>query len=309
MPSNQAEADRRFDEALDLILRLRDDPAAADEAQRWRIISPSHEAAWAEVAAIHGMTGQVLSDQRQPPRDRHMGRRMVLLGGLALGGAMTVPGLVTRARADFVTTTAEIQRLTLPDGSIATLGPDSALALRFDEGQRGIDLLSGMAFLDVAAAPARDFTARSGPVTVTARQSRFELALDARLVSVAVAQGDVDVHVDRAGSSQGSHVSVGERLSFDADGRPALSSRAPDQVGVWREGLIVADNEPVAAVIARIARWQQGRVVLAARSLADEKISGVFDLSNPVMALQAVVHPYGGSVRQISPYLTVISRI
>lgn len=60
--------------------------------------------------------------------------------------------------------------------------------------------------------------------------------------------------------------------------------------------------------MSRIARWQPGRVVLAARSLADQRISGLFDLSNPIMALEAVVHPYGGKVRQISPYLTVISR-
>jgi transmembrane sensor len=35
----------------------------------------------------------------------------------------------------------------------------------------------------------------------------------------------------------------------------------------------------------------------------------VFDLNQPIAALEAVVEPYGGKVRQISPWLTVISSI
>ncbi|RJE85861.1 FecR family protein [Paracoccus onubensis] len=310
MSDKQAEEDRLFDEALELILRHRDDPSAPEQARRWRMISPAHEAAWAEAAAIHGMTGQALSDRHRPEASRHIGRRALLLGGLAAGGALTLPGLVTRARADFVTSTAEIRRVPLPDGSFATLGPDTALALRFADDRRGVRLLSGMAFFEIARDPAHDFTASSGSVIVTTRQSRFELGRDARMVSVAVADGEVDVQLDRvAGSPQATRITGGERLSFGPDGDPRMAERAPDQVAVWRTGLIVAENEPVSAVVARIARWQPGRVVLAAQSLADEQISGVFDLANPIMALEAVVHPYHGKVRQISPYLTVISRV
>lgn len=68
---------------------------------------------------------------------------------------------MTRACADFVTATAEIRRLPLPDGSIATLGPESALALHFAQQRQGVELLSGMACFKVAGDPARDFTAAS----------------------------------------------------------------------------------------------------------------------------------------------------
>lgn len=310
MIDHPLDEDRLFDEALELIVRQQGDQDAVEQVRQWRRISPAHEAAWAEAAAIHGMTGKVLSDRHKTgSRGGRMGRRVLLLGGLAAGGALTMPGLVTRARADFITSTAEIRRVPLSDGSFATLGPDSALALRSDEARRGVELLSGMAYFEIAGHPTRTFIVRAGPVTATTQESRFELGRDAQTVSVMVARGAVDVQLDHRTAGQRRQLSDGDRLALDADGDVAMAARAPEQVAIWRDGLIMAEKEPVAAVVARIARWQPGRVLLAAPSLGHEQISGVFDLKNPHLALEAVVHPYGGKVRRISQYLTVISRV
>jgi transmembrane sensor len=62
-------------------------------------------------------------------------------------------------------------------------------------------------------------------------------------------------------------------------------------------------------VVAQIARWHRGRVLIADPGLAAAPVSGLFDLNDPDAALEAVVKPYGGKVRHISPWLTVLSGI
>ena len=85
--------------------------------------------------------------------------------------------------------------------------------------------------------------------------------------------------------------------------------RDASQIAAWRDGMIVAERETVSAVVAKIARWHRGRIMIAGPNFGSRRISGVFDLHDPVAALEAVVHPHGGKVRQISPWLTVVSPI
>jgi transmembrane sensor len=67
MTEAPAEDRRLFREAADIAIRLQNDPAnpvSIDMARRWVSRSARHEAAWARVAAIHGMTGKILTEQR-----------------------------------------------------------------------------------------------------------------------------------------------------------------------------------------------------------------------------------------------------
>ena len=103
---------------------------------------------------------------------------------------------------------------------------------------------------------------------------------------------------------------AGQWVSLDAaSGRIERGVRERVQIASWRDKLIVAERESISALVARIGRWVPGRVVIADQSVGAKRVSGVFDLSDPVGALEAVVHPAGARLRRISSILTVISPI
>ncbi|QPC45327.1 FecR domain-containing protein [Kaustia mangrovi] len=315
MTEDMPEDDALFVEALDLIIRLQNDPdnpVARDLVRRWRARGPRHEAAWAEAVELHGMAGEVLRDGG---RTGAPSRRKVILGAAAgaaaLGlGALYAPELRLSLMADHMTSTAELRRIALEDGTAVTLGPDSAIATTFTPEHRQVELLDGMAFFQVADDTGRPFRGIAGDLSATARAAAFAMSRDAGFLTVSVDRGGVDLAAPQARFSAGVRLSRGEWLTLD--GRSSSierGARDPGQIAAWRDGLVVAERDTVAAVVARIARWQPGRVLIADTGLGERRISGVFDLHNPVAALRAVVQPHGGTVRRFSPWLTVISSV
>lgn len=319
MNETSPQEDRLFEEAADLMIRLQNDPAnpvSREMVRRWRARGPAYEKAWLEVSEIYGIAGRVLAPgyQAETRFRRGLTRRNLLAGGIIgagalAGGYLALPGLILRAQADHLTGTAEIRRITLPDGGAATLGPDSAIALHYDSSQRTVTLLAGMAFFEVAKDPSRPFRAAASEMVATARGTAFDLGNDAGLISVSVEHGLVEIDVPGPSLVDGNRLAPGQWATFDERMRLATrGSRDIRQIGTWRSGQILVENEPIRAVVARIARWQPGRVLIADAGFGANRISGVFDPSNPLRALEAVVHPLGGRVRSIGPYLTVISR-
>lgn len=316
MQDDESEGDRLFEEAMNLIIRFQNDrgnPIVLDMIRAWRARSMEHEKLWQEVVEIHGMSGQILADNRSADRRQHPGttrRNLMIAGGLCLGAAassgLVLPDALRRWRADFTTTTSEIRRISLPDGSLATLGPDSALSLRYGSQQRALDL-EGMCFFDVAADPLRPFSVTAKGVTAVALGTAYDVAEESGFVSVSVEHGLVAIS---AQALEIGRVERDEWLRFDlGDSTYARGKRDAAEVAAWRNGLVFADKDRVATIVERISRWQQGKVIIADRSLGSKEISGVFDLDQPMRALEAVVQPYGGKVRQLSPWLTVISSI
>ncbi len=225
-------------------------------------------------------------------------------------GALFGPDLLTRARADHATSTGEVRQVTLADGTLVTLGPDSAIRTEFTPAVRQVELLAGMAFFEVAKEAGRPFLSRVDDLTATALGTAFDLSLDARVVSVAVDHGVVEVALAGGARLPAERLAQGDWLTLDERTRAiGRGRRAADQIAAWRDGTIVADRETVAAVVARIARWQPGRIVIADPRFGALRISGVFDAQVPAMALEAVVQPHGGKVWRISPWLTVISPV
>ncbi len=320
MTEAPAEDRRLFREAADLAIRLQNDPAnpvSIDMVRTWVARSSRHEAAWARVAAIHGMTGRVLTEQRAVAEGgvAGMSRRTLVIGGLigagvAAAGSLTVPGALLRARADYMTSTAEIRRITLSDGSEITLGPDSAVAIDFADARRTIGLLAGMAYFDVARDASRPFSVLSGDLTATALGTAFDVSDDAGFVSVSVNHGAVEARAADSELRLAERLNPGDWITFDTSSHAiARGTREASQIAAWREGMIVAERETVSAMVAKIARWQPGRVVMADPFLGSRVVSGVFDLADPLGALEAVVRPFGAKVRTVTPFMTIISPV
>ncbi|TAJ84247.1 MAG: DUF4974 domain-containing protein [Reyranella sp.] len=218
-----------------------------------------------------------------------------------------LPSLQLWLAADYSTGTAELRTITLEDGSIVSLDAGSAVATHYGTARREVTLLSGRAFFEVVPAADRPFVVVAEDVTVTVTGTAFDVGRSGDAVSVAVQSGTVEVATARG---KGTVVPLvrGQRLSIDRKSeRMAKSEIVPADVAAWRERRLIVDKATLAEVVEELGRHYPGVVMLPDRGLAERRVSGVFDLRQPVEALQAAVRTHGGSTTRITPYLVVVS--
>lgn len=315
MNSDNTDVDQMYREAFELLMHLRSDPGNPEfheHADSWRGRGSVHQQVWTRAAGIDFMSRQIVR-ARQPRavEKRLRSRRSMLLGGTAATlaaacGAIVVPQVLLRAKADYLTSKGEIRNLQLTDGSTVTLGPDSAIRVQISDAGRRVELLQGMAYFDVAPDPTKPFSVNAGHVLVRVLGTSFDLSRDADSVSVSVEHGIVET-----GSAEmpvPERLTAGEWVVLQEGSAPTMRGRRDaSDIASWRNGIIQVENETVAAVVARIARWHDARVVIADPSLRKRRVSGVYNLNQPEAALRAVVAPFGSKVRSISPLLLIIS--
>lgn len=309
--------DDLWNEAMALLLRWQatpDDGALRAEIMVFSAQSEAHHAAWEGAKRLYRLTGEATGAQtpdEKRKKKRAVTRRKVLTGiGAVFAGAALVegPGLLRRWGADMVSDVGQIDERQLPDGSRITLGPDSAVEVAFSATMRRVNLIEGMALFDVTADAVRPFQAGSGNLLATAATSAsFELRQNGGRSLVGAARGEILVD---AGAAGGGVLANGEWLATEKGSTDSRKGRRDaDQVAAWRQHLLVADQDRIDAMVAEIARWQSARVVIAQPHLAASRVSGLYDLKDPRAALEAVIEPYGGRVREITPWLVVLSTI
>lgn len=315
--------DRRVTkEATDWLILLRDEPDDAALRARfdaWHSASPTHAAAWAETHHVDELIGrtQSVEPRREQPavdlareRDRRRPRRRMAVAALAAVAAclmlVAAPGMLLRLQASDMTATAELRTLNLEDGSVIRLGAGSAIDVAFNAAERRVKLLKGEAFFEVTPDASRPFVVRSGEVRTTVVGTSFSVRLTEEGTDVAVRSGVVRVGYE-ATPSVSERLVAGDRVRIDAAGRPTRGTIAPDEVAAWLDGQIVARDRSVADLVDELGRYHRGMIVIADGDLARERVTGVYNLADPALALRAVASAHGANVRQISPWLTVVS--
>ncbi|MBJ2151612.1 hypothetical protein [Paracoccus sp. IB05] len=102
---------------------------------------------------------------------------------------------------------------------------------------------------------------------IDAHDAGFDISQDAGAISLSVAQGEV--RIAGPGLSAPEYVTAGQRFGIRAGGATTrLSAMPPDQIGLWQEGLIISDDETIAATVTRIPRWHNGRAYATDSPLA-----------------------------------------
>ena len=309
--------DDLWNEAMALLLRWRaapDDAGLRADIVAFCAQSEAHHAAWDGAKRLYRLTGEATgaeTSEQKRKTSRELTRRKVLTGiGAVVAGAAVLegPGLLRRWNADMVSDIGRIDERRLPDGSRITLGPDSAVQIAFSPKSRVVNLIEGMALFEVAEDRSRAFQARTGDLLATAGTGMsFEIRQNGGRSLVGTDKGKILVD---GGGMGGGVLANGEWLATEkgADGS-RKGRREADQVAAWRQHLLVAEQDRIDALVAEIARWQSARVVIAHANLAASRVSGLYDLRDPRAALEAVVEPYGGRVREITPWLVVLSTI
>lgn len=311
------ENDDLWNEAMALLLRWQaapNDARSREEILRFCAESEAHVAAWESAKRLYHLTGEATGApaRAKTRRRRELTRRGVIggLGALAVGTtAIMGPDLWRRWQADMVSDAGVIARHRLADGTRLTLGPDSAVRVAFSPALRRVDLIDGMVLFDLAADPQRPFEARTGDFVVRAgADTSFEMRRNSGSSLIGVGGGRVAV--EKGGKAAAGELAAGDWIAAAPDnGGLQRGHREAAQIAAWRNRQLIADEERIDAVVAEIARWQSARIVIADWGLGASRVSGLYDLSDPDAALQAVVSPYGGRVRRVTPWLTVLSSV
>ncbi|UYQ95938.1 DUF4974 domain-containing protein [Chitinophaga horti] len=157
----------------------------------------------------------------------------------------------------------EKYRITLPDGSQVWLNASTTLRFptRFEGKERVVEL-TGEAYFDIAQNAAQPFKVKSGDMEVQVLGTGFNImaypdepAIRATLLTGAVRLASNEQQVLLKPGQQGIYKST--QTGFK------VTSVNTDHVVAWKNGLFVFENEDIATIMRRIARWYDVEVELA----------------------------------------------
>jgi transmembrane sensor len=294
------------------LIALQESPQDAELREAfdlWRDEAPEHARAWAETEEAGGLiaAAQALGRATKPRYRRLM---VTAAAGLALAAciaAVLLPGPLVRWTSDFATTTAEVRTISLPDGSTATLGPESAIDIAFDDRHRLVRLLAGRAFFNVAHDAGKPFTVSAGQVDTTVTGTAFDVRRTEAGVEVGVQQGNVRVEDSRAVPHVQETLTAGDWIQVGEDGAIIRLQRLSTQVAAWQQGQLVAIDRPVADVVEELRAYYDGRILLLDSALAAKRVTGVYDLKDPAAALRALAAAHAAHVTALSGWILVLS--
>lgn len=306
-------------QAAQWLVELQSDTATDETRQRWqqwRTAHPDHERAWQRVEAfanhLRHIPAPVAHSALIAPRATR--RRQVVTAAaiafFATGAAWTLRDAAFDKpwRADKRTGAGEQARMTLPDGTLVELNSGTAVAVRFNDSERSLHLLEGEILVTTAHDPrglstARPFIVRTAQGGLRALGTRFSVrelhgALNAG-VHLAVFEGSVEVRPSHSAESP-QILAANEQTHFtrDAIARPSPADEASI---AWTEGLIVAQDMPLAQFLAELARHRPGHLGCAA-SVGRLRVTGVYPLADTDRILAVLENTLPVSVRRMSRY-------
>jgi transmembrane sensor len=192
---------------------------------------------------------------------------------------------------EYITTVGEQRSITLEDGSVVELNSQSHVRAHFQDDLRAIELLEGEAIFRVSKDPKRPFRVRTGSTDIVAVGTAFNVkASDSRTV-VTVLEGRVRVNqreaAERSAAATARAVSefelaVGDQLIL-ARAQPAvrIALRDTEKVTSWTERRLIFEDTPLFAAAAEFARYSPRTIHIEDAAVAERKINGVFDATDP----------------------------
>lgn len=336
MTASADDEDRATTEAASWLVLLDDDPddpALRARFDAWLAASPANAVAWANTSDVYGLMARTrpahAAHWAAPASDRQStfpagsasarrtpSRRPLILGVATVALAaclafLAVPGILLHLQADHLTSTAELRSFSLEDGSVVRLGPDSAIEIVSGDGGRRVRLLKGEAFFEVTPDPRRPFRVAVRDVETTVLGTSFNVRFAGDGAEIAVRSGLV--RVDQASvngttvrPSAAERLAAGDWVQVGWNGRVDRGAIPPEEVAPWLQGQIVARDRPLTDVVDELRRYYGGAIVLAGGAIDGRRVTGVYNLADPVAALRAIVGAHGGTVRQVSPWLLMV---
>lgn len=290
--------------------------------ERWLAADPAHARAWQRIQGVSqqlravpaAIAGPALRAASVPPL--HTGRRNLLRGLAVLVGSGASAYAVWQtpqwqaATADYSTARGQRQDVTLPDGTRMTLNTSTTVDLRFTGKERRVLLRRG----EILIATAPDSAAVHRPFVVETRQGDIR-ALGTRFtvrhlddsspaeVLVQVFEGAVEI-TPREGSGP-VRLHAGQQARFSRAGVQPAGAADP-MAAAWSRGLLVAERERLADLLAELGRYRSG-VLRCDPAVADLPVSGVYPLHDTDAILQSLAQALPIRVRTTTRYWVTVT--
>jgi transmembrane sensor len=329
-PNKDTDIDRRIAlDARDWIVRLTSGNVGDAELQRfktWRDQSPEHRRAferervfWQQLQVLDGKSDGM--PPFRPPQQRRqglIGRRNFLIGGGAAATAaaamIAMPRLQLLWNADFTTAVGEQAEIPLPDGSVATLNTDSAIAVDFTPQLRLVMLLKGEAEFTVRPDSSSLFRVAALGGNSDALGTTFSVKAIENMATITVQEGHVRVAGPAAPTDLDESIAgkvelvSNEQTRYVAGERPLpASSVDTDIVLAWRNGRVIFEGKPFSAAIAELGRYVPERIVLGPSARPDVPVSAIFSTRDALDAVQALAKTQGLVARRIPGVMILIT--
>lgn len=293
-------------EAIEWFLQHRAGPLSIEQQrafEKWLVDDPKNSEAFDEVLKMYNYLARMSPSPRRKRRGgrapRIVGAAMLAAASLAI--AVSFEELSTYLRSDYYAGTGERKSVMLEDGSHAELDARTAIKVTINEAERRVELLSGEAWFQVASDAARPFVVQAGVGTVTALGTAFDVALESgNPTRVTVSEHSVRL------SSYGGTVIVNENeQSVFGPGAGVQPPKAVDTsiALAWRRGKLIVEKRPFNEVLAALGRHRHGIIQCVRPSTCSRKISGVFEVDDPLQSLREIEMSLGLTAVRLTNYL------
>lgn len=235
-------------------------------------------------------------------------RRTVLQAGIAGASLSLGMGLVfppaelwpspQQWGADARTRTGEQRQLAWQD---ATLNLNTRTSIQKLDQQAGFKLLQGEAAVQVHTK--LDFEVHAGVARCRTRQAHFELSYLHGHTRLVCLEGEMQIHHPYGDRRLTARQSLHYQEAYISN----VESQTRTTPAAWREGELSFENTPLEQVITEINRYRQGRIVLLNSNIAQEPLSGRFQLHALDQALSQIQHTFGLHSRNMPAGLTILS--
>lgn len=254
------------------------------------------------LASLDGKVDENLLAPQQPSSsNRWPWALAAVLGAVAIG----VTWFFSTHSSERIYTTAigGFERLLLEDGSTLELDTDSQVRVQFSGERRQLKLLRGQAYFKVAREAQRPFEVTVGETTVRALGTAFSVRLrEAQKIEVKVTEGRVAI-LDPAlpADALPTALSAGEAVVVQLTrvSVKMVKLESPDFARhlSWTQGRLSFDGETLREAVAEFNRYNPRQLVIADPSIAQRRIGGSFQTTDPQSFVTALERSFGVSVQ------------
>lgn len=188
---------------------------------------------------------------------------------------------------EYATRWKETREFTLSDGSQVWLDWRSSISELFEDDIRRVTVHGGKVAFDVVSIPARPFVVQAGDVTTEVTGTEFVVRLVTETdVEVSVMEGQVKVATE---DEESALLNASELVRVRNSVIGEVMSRASEDIGRWRDGVLVYRERPLLDALEELAGYTPYSVNLTRIQGTGRRVSGVFFIDQAQDALLTVL--------------------
>jgi transmembrane sensor len=258
-------------------------------------------------------TESAAKESQDSPRRHRWVVPLAAAAALALAGigaALWLSGDRSDGWQRYATDYGGFEKIVLDDGSVVHLNTNSAMRVRLSQDHREVALERGEALFKVAHDKTRPFDVEAAGTTVRAVGTEFSVRLressekagGRKDVEVLVKEGRVAIDPPKRELARAavlpasvSTLSAGETVTISAS-RVRVEKVADTDVDrklSWTEGRLWFERQRLADVVAEFNRYNRRQMVIADPSIADLRIGGGFEATDPESFVAALERTFG----------------